>query len=296
MAVISEDVFEQWLRLKGLKESSIKNYFYYFNRFRYQKFNQESVSRFFSEPGNRNIIAKAFIKNLKECMLRNHQELKIDSAYYIEINDVFIPGVTGRKKKRLIIPLTESQISLLEKTLETEQLKIMLLVCYHAGLRLGELMRLRINSFNWEEWKRNPNEIGEARVIGKGDKERTALIPGWLMKKIANFINQNSGWYSNIDSKIFSIGANSFEKYLYKAGIKSGITKFGENGKVVEETRVHPHKLRHSYGYSLRSKGMDIRDIQDLMGHSSIQSTQIYTQLSTKELKEKLELMHSKEN
>lgn len=289
MAIIPIDLFEHWLLNKGLKQRSVKNYFYYFNRFRYPKFNQESVSRFLSESAHRNTIARAFIKNLKECMLRNSQELKIGPEYYKEISDVFFPGMTGRTKQRLINPLTEDQITVLEKTLETEQLKLMLLISYHAGLRLGELMKLRINSFNWAIWKQHPEQMGEVRVFGKGDKEGIALMPTELMKRLGNFINSNTSSYRGIDSRLFSIGPSSFQKHLHQAGLKSGITQTREDGSIIEETRIHPHKLRHSYAHSLLIKGVDIRYIKEAMRHSSISSTQIYTKLSTKELREKLE-------
>lgn len=289
MAVINVGVFEQWLISKGLKERSIKNYFYYFNKFSYPKLNQESVSRFLSEAPHRNTIARAFIKNLQECMMRNSTELGIDPYYYKEIADVYFPGMTGRKQHRLINPLTEEQINLIESALETEEQKLMLLVCYQAGLRLGGLISIRVNSFNWDRWKENPEKMGEVRVIEKGDKEGIALIPSDLMKRIAVFINKDPTRYKGIDSKLFSLGPSSFQKYLHTAGVQTGITKKKENGDFLEETRIHPHKLRHSYAHNLLMKGVDIRYIKEALRHSSIQSTQIYTQLNTKELMDKLE-------
>ncbi len=287
--VISQDVFESWLKNKGLKERTIKNYFYYFGKFDFPRLNQEAISQFFSEHTNRNTIARAFIKNLKECMLRNHAALNIDSYYLKEINDVYFPGITGRNKARLINPLAEKQIFLLEKAFNTEQLKLMLLICYTAGLRLGELIKIRINAFNWETWKQSPDKRGEVRVFGKGDKEGIALLPTDLMKRIAIFINSNQDDFKGIDSKLFSIGERSFQVHLQKAGIKSGITKIGENGDIIDETRVHPHKLRHSHAHNLLMKGLDIRFIKESLRHSSIQSTQIYTHVSKRELSDKLD-------
>lgn len=282
-------MFDQWLRNKSLKDRSISNYFYYFNRFRYPRFNQESVSRFLADGAHRNTISRAFIKNLKECMLRNHAELGIDPHYYKEISDVYFPGMSGRKKSRLVNPLSLEEIKLLEATLETEELKLMLLVAYNAGLRLGELIKIRINSFNWGIWKMNPEKMGEVRVFGKGDKEGIALVPRDLMKRLAAFINSNTSSFKGVDSKLFNLGPSSFQKHLATAGLRSGITQKKADGSIIEETRVHPHKLRHSYAHSLLKKDVDIRYIKEALRHSSIQSTQIYTQLSTKELAEKLE-------
>jgi len=287
--MIPLNLFEQWLLNKGLKERSIKNYVYYFNRFNHKRFNQEAVSRFLSEKGHRNTIARSMLINLKECMSRNHKELKIDPYYYKEINDVYLPSITGRKGQKLINPLAEEQILLLETAMETEQLKIMVLICYHAGLRLGELIKIKVNSFNWDLWKKKLESMGEVKVFGKGDKEGIALLPAVLMKRISQFIRSNPDQYKGIDSRLFSIGASSFQKYLHAAGLKSKITQIKEDGSILEETRVHPHKLRHSYAHNLLIKGVDIRYIKEALRHSSIQSTQIYTRLSTKELKEKLE-------
>ena len=222
--------------------------------------------------------------------MRNHQELNIDDYYYKEIGDVYYPGITGRTKQRLINPLTEEQINILENTLETEELKIMIQINYQAGLRLGELIKIQVNSFNWDVWKQNPEKMGEVRVFGKGDKEGIALIHVPLMKRIANFINSNSDNYKGIDSRLFSMGASSYQKHLHKAGLKSNITKLKEDKSVLDETRVHPHKLRHSFAHNLLVvKGVDIRYIKEAIRHSTIQSTQIYTQLSTQELRDKLE-------
>lgn len=290
--MIPIDTFELWLKNKGLKDRSIKNYTYYFARFRFPRFNQESVSRFLSEPAHRNTIARAFLINLQECMTRNHQELGLDAYQYKEISDVFLPKLSGRKSTRLINPLTEEEIKLLEAALETEQLKVMLLLCYHAGLRLGELVKIRLNSFNWDLWKRDMSAMGEVKVFGKGDKEGIAVLPVEIMRRISNFIRSEPGRYKGVDSKLFNLGPSSFQKYLYAAGIKAGITQKKEDGTYLKETIVHPHRLRHSYAHNLMIKGVDIRYIKEAVRHSSIQSTQIYTRLSTKELKDKLQAVN----
>lgn len=277
--------FEVWLENKGLKERTVQNYIYYFNKFTSPKFNQESISKFLSFKGHRNSIARSFLINLKGFMLMNSEELKIDPYYYKEINDVILPKITGRTSERLVKTLTEKQIWLLEKTLDTEELKIMLLTTYYAGLRLGELMKIKINSFNWPSWKKDLKAMGEVKVFGKGDKEGIAILPAFIMVRISKFIRDKADRFLSVDAKLFCIGSSSFQKHLNKAGILSGITQRKPNGEFIEETRVHPHKLRHSYAHNLLIKGTDIMFIKEALRHSSIQSTQIYTQLNKEELK-----------
>ncbi len=226
--------------------------------------------------------------NLKEYLIVNYQELNIDPKYYKEISDVVFPKLTGRKSQRLISPLSESEIFAIENNLYTEELKLMLMISYYGALRLQELIRIKVNSFNWEIWKTKPEGMGEIRVFGKGDKEGISLIPGKLMIRISKFINSGAEGFKSVDSSLFKIGFRSWQNYLAKAGVDSGITHKGADGEILKQTSVHPHRLRHSYAHNLLMKNVDIRYIKEALRHTSIQSTQIYTTINKEELKEKL--------
>lgn len=295
------DKFEDWLTNKNLKDQTIRNYLYYFHKFvpYYQSFTQVNVSKFLSEKGNRNINARAFIWNLRKFLMVHYKELGLNQEARIEISEVEIPAQTGRTKQRLVKPLTEEQILEIEKYFVNEKEKLQLLMSYYGGLRLGELFKIRVSSFNWEEWKKDPSQLGECRVYGKGDKEGIALFPPGLMRRIARYIR--SANFASLGSYIFLKNLESLEginlinrtsiwqKKLKKAAINAGIIKFDTNGKIIDDTNVHPHKLRHSWGYHLRNvKNMDIRDIQEVLRHSSITSTQIYTYADKSRLKELL--------
>lgn len=283
-------IFEDWLKNKNLKPRSIKNYLYYYTRFKYPKFNQETVSLFLSESPHRNSIAKAFLVNMKECLLRNYKALNIDPDYYKEIVEVYLPKVSGRKHFKITEPLSPEQIERLEETLNNEQDKLLLNLNYYCGLRLQELMGLKIYSFNWETWKKNPELMGEIKVFGKGARERKGLVPAFLMKKVSQFIHNHTARFKGIDSPLFDISGRTWQQHLREAGIKSGITKFKEDGKTLQETHVFPHKMRHTYAdYLLHTKNLDIRYVQEALGHVDISSTQRYTKVKIEQLREKLE-------
>lgn len=107
------------------------------------------------------------------------------------------------------------------------------------------------------------------------------------MKKIAKYIRDNS--FPSLNSRIFTRGQRSWQNHLRRAGIRSGITKLDPNDIPIKDTVVHPHKLRHSYATYLKIvKKLDIMEIKELMRHSSIKSTQIYTHIDKEYLKEKL--------
>lgn len=288
--------FENWLKNKNLKDRSIKNYVYYLNKFIiYDRFNQESISRFLSLPQNRNTVARGFLANFRKFLMVNARELSINDEQYKEIAAVELPQLTGRAKARLVNPIPHDQIPLLVNALESEKFKLMLLISYYGGLRLGELLKIRILSFNWELWRKDTSKMGELNVLGKGDKEGLALLPPDLMGRIGRYIKENK--FNSLDSKLFAakykdklenIG-REWQRKLLEAGIKAGVTKLNDEGKPIKETIVHPHRLRHSWGsHLINDLHLDIREVQEVLRHSSIESTQIYTQIDKEKLKERL--------
>ncbi len=293
---ISLDKFEDWLRNKNLKDRTVENYIYYFNKFIYDVFTQETVSRFLADKTNRNSVGRSFLINLQRYLKVNYEELGFSMENRVRISEVELPSLTGRPKQTLIVPIPHEQIAVLERFLETEQLKLELLMSYYCGLRLGEMLKITIMAFNWEQWKKDISKMGECRVFGKGDKEGIALVPSFLMKRIAKWIRGRR--FIDINSKLFVYNAanvniknraRSWQIKLGLAGIQSGITKLDSSGQPIKETIVHPHRLRHSYAsYLINDKGLDIREVQEVLRHSSIQSTQIYTHINKEKLKDKL--------
>lgn len=295
------DKFESWLVNKNLKPRTVQNYIYYFNKFVYSSFDQESVSRFLSLKENRNTIARSFLLNFQKFLLVNHVEFGIDLQMKAKISTIELPKLTGKAKKRIIIPIAHDQIPRLEAALETESDKIKLLISYYCGLRLGELLKIRILSFNWDEWKKDTSKMGECRVLGKGDKEGIALVPAEIMKRIATFIRSQP--FEGVGDFIFvSPGkqynflsmSKDWQNKLSRAGEVIGLVSKDSEGRIIKETSVHPHRLRHSYAtYLLNDVHLDIREVQELLRHSDISSTQIYTHIDKKNLKDKLKDFHN---
>jgi integrase/recombinase XerD len=295
MLGVDATYFTNYLKQKGLSEQTIKEYRYYFLGFEPYLFNQDGLRQFFNEPKNNNVVARAFIRAFKECLLVNYKALHINNEQYKEINEVIVPKQTGRKEQKITIPLNLEQIKRLEEHLATQELKLMLNLTYYCGLRLGELISIKINSFNWEVWKNNPDEFGEVIVYGKGRKEAVSIVPSWLMKEILIYINLNPKKFikEESNSKLFKITGDTWEERISKAGISSKITMIDSiTGKPIENTRVYPHRLRHSYASNLLKGGVDIRFIKEALRHTSISSTQIYTYVSKDDLKQKLQFIN----
>ncbi len=296
--------FESFLKNKNLKDITIENYIYYFNKFTYDIYNQETVSRFMAKAVNRNSVARGFLLNLKRFLLMNYEELGISKDLKIAISDVELPKITGRKKKRVIRSISHDDIFVIEKYLTTEKERLQLLLGYFCALRLGELFKLTILSINWDKWKTDNTKMGEAIVLGKGDKEGMAYIPVELMARIAKYIHTQN--FASVGSYLFrdpnkeynfKALSRGWQLKLAAAGIKAKITKLDDYGKPIPNTAVHPHRLRHSYAsYLINVVGMDIRKVQIMLRHSDISSTQIYTHIEEELLKEELSVIPYKEN
>lgn len=289
--------FENYLVNKNLKERTVGNYLLYFNKFIYETFDQETVSKFLAEKANRNTNARSFLVNFKKYLLSHSQELGLTDQFVANISAVELPRLTGRTKQRIIHPIPHEQIALLESALPETKEKLQLNISYYCGLRLGELLKIRIVSFNWEIWKQDPSQMGECRVFGKGDKEGIALVPPQIMKKVADYIHSKA--FPSVNSYLFinprSDGASlknmsrTWQMKLSRAGVECGITQIDSDGKPVKDTVVHPHRLRHSYAsHLINDRSMDIRKIQELLRHSDISSTQIYTHIDKRKLKDEL--------
>lgn len=298
------DKFEDWLRAKNLKERTIEEYLYYFGKFsKYIVFNQDSVSKFLSEQSNRNNVARSFLLNLQRFLKINYKEMGLTAEQKLDIAEVELPKITGRTEEKMIKPLTEQEILRLEQYCETDKDKLQLLFTFYCGLRHEEMLRIKIVSFNWDEWKKDPTKHGICTVFGKGSKQRPAYVPPEIMKKIARYIKAHN--FSSLSSYLFlnpkdnnkldkinlKNREKNFQRSLKKAGIKSGLIQFNEHNEIIPETDIWPHRLRHSYEYYLRTvKGIeDMNKRRILMRHSSIISTQRYSYADQEEIKRDLE-------
>ncbi len=259
MKTIPPEKFEEWLVNKQLTPRTVDNYMYYYFKFAkdHPLLDQESAVKFYSHKANRNSIGKTFLVNYRKFLMQNHKELKISIDELGDLVEMDLTSFKVGKKTHLVYPISHEDIPLLEKYLATERLKIQLWLTYSCGLRLGETLKVRFRSFNWDEWGKDMTKMGECRVLGKGGKPGIALVPGPIMNRISHFfqssefqpLTQNSLLFlkHTISDEEINVKnqARTWQMHLNQAGIKSGITKLDEHGKVIRETSVHPHRLRH---------------------------------------------------
>lgn len=139
---------------------------------------------------------------------------------------------------------------------------------YSTGMRISELAGLNIEDIDFIS--------GVVKVRGKGKKERMLPIGSKALKAIRKFLasklNKGPALFLNKNKTRLSTrgGRLMLNKYIRKASLKQGIS---------------PHTLRHSFATHLLDRGADLRSVQELLGHSNLSSTQIYTHLTTERLK-----------
>jgi len=160
---------------------------------------------------------------------------------------------------------------------EGERNKAMLETLYSCGLRVSELISLKLSGLLLEE--------GFIRVIGKGDKERITPIGSVAIKHINTYIESKRNHMSNIDKDSEDIlFLNRRGKQLTRVMIFTIIKNLTEKAGI--NKTVSPHTFRHSFATHLVEGGADLRAIQEMLGHESITTTEIYTHLDREYLRQ----------
>ena len=152
-------------------------------------------------------------------------------------------------------------------------------VLYSAGLRVSELVGINDSSLDLED--------GYVRVAGKGKRERLAPLGSFAIKAIRKWQRQRRAKTENGKMPLF---VNKFGKRITTRSIGRMVEKYLMVTGL--DLRTSPHTLRHSFATHLLDAGADIRSVQELLGHKSLVTTQIYTHVSTAGLKDIYEKAH----
>lgn len=152
---------------------------------------------------------------------------------------------------------------------------------YGTGLRVAEIIRVNKNDVDFAE--------GEVKVLGKGSKERIVLFGSHAKRALEDYLdNARDKLVSDKKVAAFFVNrrggrltARSVERMLVYYSKKAGITK-----------KVTPHTLRHSFATHLLAGGADLRMVQELLGHASLSTTQVYTHITKERLKEVYDSAH----
>ena len=165
-------------------------------------------------------------------------------------------------------PDTEDKLGLRDKAL--------LETLYACGLRVSELINLKLSNIFFKE------EI--VRVLGKGSKERLVPIGSSAIKWINEYFTRSRPLLENKAKSGSFVFLNSRGTKLSRMGIWKIVDRYTKEAGIKKE--VHPHTFRHSFATHLLEGGADLRAVQEMLGHSDISTTQIYTHIDREFIKQ----------
>ncbi|HEY9582851.1 MAG TPA: tyrosine-type recombinase/integrase [Candidatus Paceibacterota bacterium] len=216
--------------------------------------------------------------------------------YFAEQNIDSLPS----SKVKLAKQKTEETISFLEvpdieKMLRVPDIStinglrdhVIMELFFSSGMRISELLSLNVEQFSFLN-DRNPNKTHELSIVGKGKHVRTIFISPraarWLHKYLKARRDVFKPLFINFRSKDEDnnrLSARYIQSMISRCAILAGLSK-----------KVTPHTLRHSYATDLLSHGADLRSVQELLGHKNVSTTQIYTHVTNKRLRDIHEKFH----
>lgn len=225
-----------------------------------QKFSERSQARWVSS-------IKAFFKYLLE------DEIRMDNPSTLLEGPklgLYLPDTLSFEDVERILKAIDLSTDLGKRN------QCMIEVLYGCGLRVSELIDLKISNINFKE--------GYLKVTGKGDKTRFVPLADYTSRLIKEYIKNVRSQYK-INRKCEDIlflnsRGSSMSRVIVFIIIKELTEKAGISKK------ISPHTFRHSFATHLLQNGADLRYIQEMLGHSSITTTEIYTHLKTEELRD----------
>ena len=280
------------LEIRNYSENTVKTYSSIIhNLINYMK-NEENLY-----DGKRFLAAfRKYIRDLKrdKYLTQNYIYLTtVVSKKFLEFNNIyFLEDIKNPKRtKSLPKSLNEKEVhDLIEsvsikeddtpfKQKSKRRDKVILTLLYSTGLRISELVKLLKRDIDFDE--------RTIRVRGKGDKDRIVLFDENTKQLLLNYLDadKNNTEYIFVNKNGNSLTPRYVQMMIKKYADEAGIKK-----------KVTPHVLRHSFATHLLKNGVDIRVIQQLLGHSSLSTTQIYTSVDMDTIKSVYDQAREQEN
>ena len=282
----AKELFFQHLRVeKGLSEDTVLSYAYDINEF-FKEFKYNDTEEIlptdigdFVRIQSKNKMATSTIARRLSSLKNFYIFLEKEDFIHVPMTDVEAP----RGSKHLPSILTVEQV---EKLLEAPDLdkaegqrdRAMLEIMYASGLRVSELLSLKMKNISFER-----NIIN---VIGKGSKQRKVPFGEFAKEYLVNYLEH--GRKKNPGARTDYIFLNRYGKPVSRQYFFLQVKKYAEQVGIEEE--ISPHTLRHCFATHLLESSADIRTVQEMLGHSNIATTQIYLNISTRRILEAYDL------
>ena len=239
-----------------------------------------------SETEVNELIVKSYLAYLyskslsKKTISRRISSLKSYYKFLLKkygIKNIFINEIKSPKKDKLLPEMIyKDELSKILSYNPSGKFcyrdKAIITLLYSSGIRVSELCNITMSSIDLE----NRYLI----VVGKGNKTRVCPFSSECKQIIENYIHFERNTFAKTDNNNLFI--NKFGDSITTRSIENIIKKISL--ELFGNTKLHPHMFRHTYATQLLNNGADLRTVQELLGHSSLMTTQIYTHLAKEEI------------
>jgi len=285
--------YEYYLKItKGLSPNSISSYVTDLNE--YVEFIDKNYAikdpAIITKQHIRNFIARLKRKNSQaSSVARKMSAIRSFHKYLMQEKLVSMNVALGvrlpKKKQTLPVVLSVEEIDALMVAADGDEPldlrnRAMLELLYGSGLRISELLSLRLSDLHLN--------MGFLNITGKGNKERIVPVGAEAAYSLKKYLDRGRSHLKKVPGDILFVNSRGaaisrvgFYKVLKLLTTKAGITK-----------DVSPHTLRHSFASHLLQNGVDLRVVQELLGHEDISTTQIYTHITKQQLQQVYEEFH----
>jgi len=264
--------FARVTSISELDEDIIRNYRLWLNRLTHEEEPLKKITQ------NYHIIAlRNFLKYLAKRGIKTVSAEKIELAKQEEHNVTFLEA--DELERLLSAPSGTDLASLRDKAI--------LSVLFSTGTRVSELCSFDRDKIDIRR--------GEIAVRGKGNKIRLVFLSDKTKNDLKNYLDRRTDIDEALFIRIPKNGLTNKEANLRLTprSIQRIVKKYSTKAGIVGKN-VSPHTVRHSYATDLLRNGADIRSVQALLGHSSVTTTQIYTHVTDKQLRDVHEKFHNK--
>ena len=276
----AEELFFRYLRVeKGVSNETIKSYHYDLVQF-FTLMKKETTDDLlptdivdFVRIQSRKMRSVSTI--IRRISTTKNFYLFLESEGYIL--ESLSPVETPRSTKKLPRVLSIEEVERLLDAPDTSKPeglrdKAMMELMYSSGLRVSELLSLKVSQINYEK--------GVIRIIGKGNKERIVPVGEFAMEYVAKYVT--SARKKNKGRNSQTLFLNRYGEPLSRVYFFLQIKKYALEAGIDKE--ISPHTIRHCFATHMLENGAELRAIQEMLGHSSIATTQIYTNISSRRI------------
>lgn len=276
----ASNLYFEYLRVeKGVSNETILNYEYdikqfciFLNKKNVEDLRKDDIQNFVRIQTENMLSIPTILRRISSI---KNLFLFLENEHLIEFDYEAFDKPKGNKKLPVCISVEEVEVLLnipdVTKN-EGQRDRAMLEILYSSGLRISELLSLTLKQINFER--------GIIKIVGKGNKERIVPIGDYAIEYLNKYLCD--GRRKNAKRNSPYLFLNRYGEPVSRVYFFKQVKKYAKQAGI--EVEISPHTLRHCFATHMLENGAELRAVQDMLGHTNISTTQIYTNISSKRI------------